>query len=263
MEIPLAVRNYVKHYFACRECSEHFANETSDIHRLDGKTHYEAVIYLWKGIKKTFSTRICSIVFLMQCIMPSIDDCMAMSPKIPSIQNCNFPVNLSVRLVDPWMARTHLIFPAPSIFFSITIPKAIVHTSNTRESTSRLENCRTSALSISLPLYYNVCRGIFSEDFHWSLFYVVYDTAKLYEIVACFESHAPNVVVHSLFYLIIYTRVASYICLLHVSLDTAGITAVLEHTSADSSAQLCNNNLSHSLHPVFQSGTVYSHNENV
>lgn len=52
MEIPSAVRNYVKHYFACRECSEHFMNETSDIHRLDGKTHYEAVIYLWKGIKK-------------------------------------------------------------------------------------------------------------------------------------------------------------------------------------------------------------------
>lgn len=49
MEIPMAIKNYVKHFFACRQCSENFMKETSDISGLDLKNKYQAILYLWKG----------------------------------------------------------------------------------------------------------------------------------------------------------------------------------------------------------------------
>ena len=49
MEIPSAVKNFIKYFFGCRHCSENFMKETSDIHELDSKTRYGAVLYLWKG----------------------------------------------------------------------------------------------------------------------------------------------------------------------------------------------------------------------
>lgn len=48
-EIPMAIQSYVKYFFACRQCSENFMKETSDINRLDLNNQYEAILYLWKG----------------------------------------------------------------------------------------------------------------------------------------------------------------------------------------------------------------------
>ena len=53
MEIPSAIKNYIKYFFGCRHCSENFMKETSDMHGLDSKNRHAAVMYLWKG--STFS----------------------------------------------------------------------------------------------------------------------------------------------------------------------------------------------------------------
>jgi thiol oxidase len=49
MEIPLAIKNYVKYFFTCRQCSDNFMNETSNIDQLKSKNKHEAIIYLWKS----------------------------------------------------------------------------------------------------------------------------------------------------------------------------------------------------------------------
>lgn len=48
-EIPFAIRNYIEHYFGCRQCSWNFLKETNDIDRLNRTNRFEAIEYLWKG----------------------------------------------------------------------------------------------------------------------------------------------------------------------------------------------------------------------
>jgi len=48
MEIPFAIRNYIEHYFGCRQCSLNFLKETNDIDRLNRTNRFEAIEYLWK-----------------------------------------------------------------------------------------------------------------------------------------------------------------------------------------------------------------------
>jgi len=48
VEIPSAIKNFLKHFFGCRHCSENFLKETSDMHQLDSSDKTSAVIYLWK-----------------------------------------------------------------------------------------------------------------------------------------------------------------------------------------------------------------------
>ncbi|CAF0981773.1 unnamed protein product, partial [Didymodactylos carnosus] len=45
-EIPLAIKNYVKHFFGCRECSDHFMKETVDVENIQ-LNKYETIFYLW------------------------------------------------------------------------------------------------------------------------------------------------------------------------------------------------------------------------
>lgn len=49
IEIPSATKNFIKHFFGCRHCSENFMKETSDIHLLNTKDKYAAITYLWKS----------------------------------------------------------------------------------------------------------------------------------------------------------------------------------------------------------------------
>ena len=49
MEIPLAIKNYIKYFFSCRHCSDNFMKETSDINQLNLTNKHEAIIYLWKS----------------------------------------------------------------------------------------------------------------------------------------------------------------------------------------------------------------------
>ncbi|CAF3331192.1 unnamed protein product [Rotaria sp. Silwood1] len=48
IEIPSAIKNFIKNFFGCRHCSENFMQETKDIHQLDSQNKYSAIIYLWK-----------------------------------------------------------------------------------------------------------------------------------------------------------------------------------------------------------------------
>ncbi|CAF4990604.1 unnamed protein product, partial [Rotaria sp. Silwood1] len=47
-EIPLAIKNYIKHFFGCRQCSINFMKETINITQLNSQNKREAIIYLWK-----------------------------------------------------------------------------------------------------------------------------------------------------------------------------------------------------------------------
>jgi len=49
IEIPLAIKNYIKYFFGCRQCSENFMKETMDINQLNLTNKYEAIIYVWKS----------------------------------------------------------------------------------------------------------------------------------------------------------------------------------------------------------------------
>lgn len=49
MEVPMAIKNYIKHFFTCRQCSDNFMKETSDLNRLDLNNKQAAIVYLWKG----------------------------------------------------------------------------------------------------------------------------------------------------------------------------------------------------------------------
>lgn len=49
LEIPLAVKNYVKHFFSCRKCSENFMKETANIDQLNLTNKQEAILYFWKS----------------------------------------------------------------------------------------------------------------------------------------------------------------------------------------------------------------------
>jgi thiol oxidase len=49
IEIPSAIRNFIKHFFGCRHCSDNFMNETHDLHQLDSNDKNAAMIYLWKS----------------------------------------------------------------------------------------------------------------------------------------------------------------------------------------------------------------------
>ncbi|CAF1095207.1 unnamed protein product [Rotaria sp. Silwood1] len=48
IEIPLAIKNYIKHFFGCRQCSINFMKETINITQLNSQNKREAIIYLWK-----------------------------------------------------------------------------------------------------------------------------------------------------------------------------------------------------------------------
>ncbi|CAF1198762.1 unnamed protein product [Adineta steineri] len=48
VEIPSAVKSFIKHFFGCRHCSDNFMKETSDFHQLDSGDKNSAIIYLWK-----------------------------------------------------------------------------------------------------------------------------------------------------------------------------------------------------------------------
>ncbi|UJR25107.1 hypothetical protein I4U23_006466 [Adineta vaga] len=48
IEIPSAIKGFIKHFFGCRHCSDNFMKETDDLHQLDSKNKHAAVIYLWK-----------------------------------------------------------------------------------------------------------------------------------------------------------------------------------------------------------------------
>jgi thiol oxidase len=49
IEIPSAIKGYIKHFFACEQCRNNFMKETADINQLDTKNKYEAIMYLWKS----------------------------------------------------------------------------------------------------------------------------------------------------------------------------------------------------------------------
>ncbi|CAF2495206.1 unnamed protein product [Rotaria sp. Silwood2] len=48
IEIPSAIKYFIKNFFGCRHCSENFMKETKDIHQLDSQNKHAAIIYLWK-----------------------------------------------------------------------------------------------------------------------------------------------------------------------------------------------------------------------
>ncbi|UJR23754.1 hypothetical protein I4U23_026731 [Adineta vaga] len=48
LEVPLAIKSYVKHFFTCRQCSQNFMNETMNITQINTKNKQEAILYLWK-----------------------------------------------------------------------------------------------------------------------------------------------------------------------------------------------------------------------
>ncbi|CAF0743247.1 unnamed protein product [Rotaria sordida] len=47
-EVPLAIKNYIKHFFGCRQCSTNFMKETANMTQLNSQNKREAIIYLWK-----------------------------------------------------------------------------------------------------------------------------------------------------------------------------------------------------------------------
>ncbi|CAF2870317.1 unnamed protein product [Rotaria sp. Silwood2] len=47
-EVPLAIKNYIKHFFGCRQCTTNFMKETINITQLNSQSKREAIIYLWK-----------------------------------------------------------------------------------------------------------------------------------------------------------------------------------------------------------------------
>lgn len=49
VEIPSAIKIFIKHFFGCRHCSENFMKETDDMHQLDSNDKNAAMIYLWKS----------------------------------------------------------------------------------------------------------------------------------------------------------------------------------------------------------------------
>ncbi|CAF1366680.1 unnamed protein product, partial [Didymodactylos carnosus] len=46
IEVPLAIKNFIKYFFGCRECSDHFMKETVNVEDIQ-PNKYEAVLYLW------------------------------------------------------------------------------------------------------------------------------------------------------------------------------------------------------------------------
>ena len=49
IEIPLAIKKFIKHFFGCRHCSENFMKETTDLNQLDSNNKHAGIIYLWKS----------------------------------------------------------------------------------------------------------------------------------------------------------------------------------------------------------------------
>jgi thiol oxidase len=49
LEIPSAIKLFIKHFFGCRHCSENFMKETTDLNQLDSNNKHAAIIYLWKS----------------------------------------------------------------------------------------------------------------------------------------------------------------------------------------------------------------------
>ncbi|CAF0990847.1 unnamed protein product [Rotaria sordida] len=47
IEIPSAIKYFIKNFFSCRHCSENFMKETQDINQLDSQNKHAAVMYLW------------------------------------------------------------------------------------------------------------------------------------------------------------------------------------------------------------------------
>jgi len=57
LEIPSAIKQFLKHFFGCRHCSENFMKETADMNLLDSNDKYAAVVYLWKSKDIVFLSR--------------------------------------------------------------------------------------------------------------------------------------------------------------------------------------------------------------
>ncbi|CAF3326317.1 unnamed protein product [Rotaria socialis] len=47
-EVLLAIKNYIKFFFGCKQCSDNFMKETINITQLDSQNKHQAIIYLWK-----------------------------------------------------------------------------------------------------------------------------------------------------------------------------------------------------------------------
>jgi hypothetical protein len=64
LEIPSAIKRFLKHFFGCRHCSENFMKETADMNLLDSKDKYAAVVYIWKS-KDFFSLFVFFLLLLL------------------------------------------------------------------------------------------------------------------------------------------------------------------------------------------------------
>lgn len=68
IEVPSAIKHFIKHFFGCRHCSENFMKETEDIHQLSSKDKNAAIIYLWQSIIDSSIHKLSSFFFLINLV---------------------------------------------------------------------------------------------------------------------------------------------------------------------------------------------------
>ena len=65
VEVPSAVRNFIKYFFSCRHCSDNFMNETKDLNQLDPNNKHDALLYLWRSKRACLSFSLRSVILTL------------------------------------------------------------------------------------------------------------------------------------------------------------------------------------------------------